>query len=1465
MKKLQYLTLLLIISLSVFSEKNMIVQDYTIDNGLPHNTVFSTLKDKDGFIWLGTWYGLASFDGVKFKSYNKRDDYNTDIPPHKIQILLEAPDGNLWVKTIDHKLFLFDKKNELFYDVFNEIKKKKYSVSPKIIKIQQNDSGELLLLTKNKDLLSAVSKGNGLVEIKLLYDSQSKREHKLTNNLFVEDTNYINWIGVDFKIISCKKGAELRNKPSDFISKKISLDQNQEFTCAYEFHKTLWVGDNSGNIFKIDYKKGNVTKIDLFNGLGSVQNIICLNGKNIFVSIEKQGVYEYDEKTNNSIKVFKLASSEVVTNTIIDSYDKVWFEIDQSSVIYFDPFNRLNKRFDIPKGKVNKEIRYQDGKELGMFFLGTSGDLVWFDRAKLSVSLLNKKSELTLAGEKNVYFDILLDKENILWLSSTLSGVFQVSFPKKQFNLFHFDETGQTFSSDNAVKTLFQSKNGDIWVATRSAEVFQLDKNRKVKQIFNYKNYWIGNVYHIMEDHKGNIWFSTKGNGLVKAEPNSQSSTNYNFTRYVYDENNPLSLSGNDVYYTYEDSNNCLWVALFGGGLNQMSQKDGKTIFNNKFNSFNKYPKYGLYMEVRNITEDKNGRIWVGTSDGLMSFNCKFKDPKQIDFEIYRSEKNGSNISDNDIYVLYKDAASEIWVSVFGGGLNKLESYDEINKIPVFKSYSLKEGQTSDVIVSIVEDNENALWLVTENSLTKFDKTKETFRNFDRYDGLPYVQMEQESSIKLDNGELWFGNRMGILSFNPQKIETYSFDYKTFIVNFQVSNKDIRSFKEHPILKESIRYAKSITLKHNQSTFVIEFAALNYYNQNRISYKYILKGFEDEWHFNGKNRIASYPNIPPGKYVFVVQSVDEANISFISERMLEINILPPWWFSWIAYVIYSIITLLIIYGVFRAVLFYIRVRNDIYVEQRVSEMKIKFFTNISHELRTPLTLIMGPIQELKQKQQLNDKGLQYVSMIEKNAGQMLQLVNQILDFRKIQNGKMILHVSQLELNSLIDSFQKEFSLLAEEKEISFNFQLADEDISIWADKEKLEIVIRNLLSNAFKFTLSGGSIYVTAGLKDNGEKCFVRVDDTGVGISQGKISEIFERFFQSDNSKNAYFPGTGIGLALSKEIVSLHHGTIHVESKVDQGSVFTVELLLGKDHYNPSEVNFYVGDTITEIEGEVVENSEFEELPILNDENKKDLPILLVVEDNKDLCNLLRMQLDDKYKVYMAGNGVEGLKKVHLYHPDIVVTDQMMPEMTGTEMLKKMRDDFQISHIPVIILTAKNDDEEKIKAISMGANSYITKPFSKEYLIATIEQLLSDRKVFRDKIWTLKKLEENDKNDTYENYLQKKDIEFLEKIHHVIEENLDNSDFNIDSIADTLGISRSAFFKKLKSITGLAPVDMIKEIRLTKSVELLKSTDLTISEIAFAVGFKDSGYYGKCFRKKYGQTASEYMSKFRLK
>ena len=790
--------------------------------------------------------------------------------------------------------------------------------------------------------------------------------------------------------------------------------------------------------------------------------------------------------------------------------------------------------------------------------------------------------------------------------------------------------------------------------------------------------------------------------------------------------------------------------------------------------------------------------------------------------------------------------------------------YDKERRVPVFKSYGIREGMNNDVVKSIVEDKDGNLWFTTEIGLSCFNKDTEQFRNYDRYDGFLNVELEESSALRTLNGDLWLGSRQGILTFSPNKLETQNMNYDTRIVDFKISNRDLRSFHEDPVLKESITFADAIRLKYNQSMFTIEFAALNFYNPNRVFYRYILEGYENEWHYNGKNRIASYTNVPPGSYTFRVETIDEANPELVSNRTLAITILPPWWLSWWAIVIYVVLGIIALYFSLRLAFFMIKMKNDIYIEQKVSEMKIKFFTNISHELRTPLTLIKGPIQELRERETLSPKGVQYVELMEKNTNQMLQLVNQILDFRKIQNGKMRLHVSLIDFNELVVSFQKEFRVLSEENEVSFTFQLPDAAIMIWADKEKLSIVIRNIISNAFKFTPSGGSIHVVAGLTEDGEHCFLRVEDNGIGIPQNKLTEIFERFSQGENAKNSYYQGTGIGLALSKEIVNLHHGVIRAESPEGKGTVFIVELLLGKEHYRISEVDFYVSDTETAPAGgvssaDIMAEEDSEE----QTEIDASLPNLLLVEDNKDLCQLIKLQLEDKFNIHIANNGVEGLKKVHLYHPDIVVTDQMMPEMDGLEMLQSIRKDFQISHIPVIILTAKNDEDAKTKAITLGANAYITKPFSKEYLLARIDQLLSERLLFRERIRLQMENQKTTEEDSYEQYLVKKDVQFLEKIHQVIEENMDDSDFNIDTIASGIGLSRSAFFKKLKSLTGLAPVDLVKEIRLNKSVELIKNTDLSISEIAFAVGFKDSGYYSKCFRKKYNQTPREYMSEWR--
>lgn len=1436
---------------------DMITEHYTTENGLPHKIVNCTVKDAEGWVWFGTWYGLCRFDGAKFKVYNNRDEYYMDIPPRKIQAIVEDKSRNLWVKTIDHKLYLFDKRKECFYSLWNELKKN-FQVSSQIIKIQGTSEGELLLLTKNKDLLKTSSDTTGAISLELLHHSQNKNRHyELKNNLLCETQDYLSWIGKDYKLISCPKGEELRRKPENFILQQIAGEKKLEFTCVYADKEYLWVGDDAGQVWKINSRNGNTERIVFSPDNLPIRNIAC-SPHYLYAQVEGKGFYEYHLQSRTFHKIELPVRGREITDIFFDSYDKVWLECGAEQLVYYDPLNKVVRNFAFSGEKILKQFKVQDGRENGFFILTPAGKVYLFDRDRLNVYPFSQSRQFSEGGKEVHFWDILLDPDGILWLSSVDAGVYRVLFPKQQFQLYFPETHLQKQGRSQHVKALFQSRNGDLWLGTRSSDVYRLGRDKQVKQIFSSQNYQIGAVYHIMEDRRGNLWFSTKGDGLVKAEPDTRVPYGFRFTRYLSEEQ-PRSISGNNIYFTFQDSRGRIWVGTYGGGLNLIEEKEGQVNFLHKYNCFKHYPQYGLYMDIRNITEDANGRIWIGTTDGLISFDGNFTSPEKIEFEVYRKEFEATNVADNDIYALYRDEDSQIWVSVFGGGLNKLVGYDAERKMPVFKPYSLKEGLASDVVYSITGDDEGNLWLATENGIARFNRKTETFRNFDKYDGLPAVRLEEECALVCASGEIWFGCDNGVLTFQPADLKNYNSQYGTYIVDFKVSNRDIRSFRNKPLLTGSIKDTRELTLAYNQSMFTLEYAALNYYNQNRLSYRYILEGYEKEWHLNGKNRIASYINVPPGEYTFRVQAIDEADPEHPAERTLQITILPPWWRTRLAYFVYFLISLVLIVAIVRLVFFMIKIKNDLYIDQKLAELKIKFFTNISHELRTPLTLIKGPLQELKDKEQLSEKGNQYVELMEKNTNQMLQLVNQILDFRKIENGKMRLHISKVDLNALVNSLYREFRLLAEEKEISFTWEQKNENLFLWVDKEKLEIVIRNILSNAFKFTPAGGSIYMSIGSTEDG-KCYIRVEDTGVGIPQNKLSEIFERFSQGENAKNAVYPGTGIGLALAKEIISLHQGEITVESKLQKGSVFTVLLQTGKEQYDPAKVNFYVGDVVDETS---VENPE---APVRSEEEEGEKEhsfqdSLLLVEDNKDLCRLIQLQLEDKFKVYVAHNGVEGLKKVHLYHPDIVVTDQMMPEMDGLQMLEQIRKDFQVSHIPVVILTAKNDEEAKTYAISKGANAYITKPFSKDYLLARVEQLLSERKLFRENVW--KAGTESDSKTDYEQYLVKKDVELLDKIHKIIEENLENSDFNIDTIAANIGLSRSAFFKKLKSLTGLAPVDLVKEIRLNKSVELIKNTDMTITEIAFAVGFKDSGYYSKCFRKKYMQTPREYMSEYR--
>ena len=1451
-------------SLQAVAQPDMIVEHYTQEEGLPSNTVYSGLKDRDGFMWFGTWHGLCSFDGAKFATYTSRFDHLSDVPPQKVRNLVEDSDGYLWIRNTDNHLYLFDKAAESYHDVYNDLKRMSRNVQ--VIKIQRSPSGRVVILTRNKDIFEASAKGGGKVAVTKIFDSRNHVDAatmRLRRNVLGENTDYVYWLStrLDVCVVPKKGGRRVLG----------SLAGAGALSCFASAGRYLCVGTAGGEVYVVDVTTGHTRKYAFADVKTPITSVSLMAGRIYFTT--SSGLYSLAQGSRPQLAV---GSTGGATISFADKYGKLWLCSRGGAMICHDPAQGRRITFTMPGDSLFAEMKFVDAGANGLFILHRNGDVWRFDHKTGNVQNVNLLREFKDNVTDTHFFDVDMDDSGIMWLSSTTSGVFKVCFPKYSFRFLFPDMidgalTGTpaagpvgragmysqfsdgTVTADSGVRAVCQTRAGDLWIGTRDGDLYCVDvKANRVKRRFGADD--VGVVYHIMEDKVGTLWFSTKGAGLVAAVPDALAPQGLRLTRYTNRRGDPRSISSNRVYYTYQDGKGRIWVCTFYGGLNLIERRGRDVVFVHKRNGMKDYPKYELYTDVRSITEDRDGRLWVATTDGLMSFDGNFKSAAGIKFETYRGEGN-PGIINNDIYTMFKDSRGDIWLGIFGNGLKRIERYDKDAGRPVLQSFTVNERQGGNVITSITEDKDHCLWIGTENGLASLKPGSTLAKSYDRFAGFPNVNVEDNTSECLQDGRIVIGCRQGLLVFNPSTVlgdnETR---HNTFIVDFKVNNRDLEDF-DPPIYSGAVKYADRITLRHDQSTFTIEFASPHYADNAAVPYAYMLDGYEEQWHESDGNRVASYANVPPGSYKFRVKVNDGVS----PERVVEVVVLPPWWATWWARTIYVILGLLALYGIARTVAYVIRMRNEVYINDRLAELKIRFFTNVSHELRTPLSLIKGPIEELKANEKLSPSGHEYLDLIERNSRKMLQLVNQILDFRKIQNGKMKLHVSLVDVTAMIETLMGEFKVLAGERDIAFTFEHPSERVTAWCDAEKIGVVLNNLINNAFKYTDDGGSICVA--LASSGDVCTICVEDDGASIPKSQLGLIFERFSQADNktSGDTAYAGTGIGLSLSKEYVNMHHGRIWADNmEGGSGVAFTVELPTGKEHFNDRDIEVYFDDHTAEND---VTDDEIAVTANTDGGVKADVPTIILIEDNADMCRMLKLQLSGRYNVFAARDGNEGLKKIYQYHPDIIVSDLMMPGVSGLDVLRSVRQDFNISHIPVIILTAKNTDEDKMAAVKAGANAFIPKPFSSNYLVARVNQLLDEQRIFQRKMVVQAAVDNGgaeEPGDEYEQHLVKKDIEFIHQINAIIESNLNSNDFNIDTIAGTIGLSRSAFFKKLKSLTGFAPVDLVREIRLGKAARLIETTDGSITEIAYSVGFRDVGYFGKCFKKKYGKSPKEY-------
>jgi len=756
------------------------------------------------------------------------------------------------------------------------------------------------------------------------------------------------------------------------------------------------------------------------------------------------------------------------------------------------------------------------------------------------------------------------------------------------------------------------------------------------------------------------------------------------------------------------------------------------------------------------------------------------------------------------------------------------------------------------------------------------------------------VRFSEAASTLTAKGSMLFGASGGVFIFNPDSIRKSSYIPPIVFSKLMVTNEDITP-GDNSLLKVDIDDTDPLVLSHKENIFSVHFAALDYTNPQNIQYAYILDGFEKQWTFADKQRSVTYTNLPKGEYVLRVRSTNSDGVWVDNERILNIVILPSFWETPVAYVLYVLFILIIILVAVYILFTIYRLKHEVSVEQQISDIKLRFFTNISHELRTPLTLIAGPVEQVLKNDKLPADAREQLVVVERNTNRMLRLVNQILDFRKIQNKKMKMQVQRVDIVPFVRKVMENFEAVAEEHRIDFLFQTEKEHLYLWVDADKLEKIVFNLLSNAFKYTPNGKMI--TMFIREDEKTVSIGVQDQGIGIAENKKKSLFVRFENLVDKNLFNQASTGIGLSLVKELVEMHKATISVDSHLGEGSCFKVDFLKGKEHYD-KEAEFILEDADAPARmGQVVDiaNSSIQSETLVSDDSEKiddvygeefakeenSKELMLLVEDNQELREFLRSIFSPMYRVVEAADGKEGASKALKYLPDIIISDVMMPEKDGIEMTRELRADMTTSHIPIILLTAKTTIESKLEGLEYGADDYITKPFSATYLQARVENLLMQRKklqsFYRDSLMHINistgqeevpvatdmPSAEEDVSETPPTTLEMSpnDRKFMDKLVELMEQNMDNGELVVDDLVRELAVSRSVFFKKLKTLTGLAPIEFIKEMRIKRATQLIETGEFNMTQISYMVGINDPRYFSKCFKAQVGMTPTEYRDR----
>ena len=1087
-------------------------------------------------------------------------------------------------------------------------------------------------------------------------------------------------------------------------------------------------------------------------------------------------------------------------------------------------------------------------------------------------------------------YSLLLDSKGMVYMGTWGGGLYRFDPEKERFSKIHIKpgKLGELNTDYDIILKIIEDKSGTIWIGTDGGGVCRIGDQLPFQGLAvdddnqtGIENY---HVLSLIEDKNSNLWIGTKGGGLY-----------YSKDRLNFIEIDNPDATGPDfkvVKSIYESSDGIKWVGT-NFGLHQLVLYDGKyhlknqiaaeksqirkvqSLFEKDGTLFLGTQQHGFwsgkhintpaenwkqYVPVNDsilrnerisfIHSDDRNRIWVGSYKGIYFFD--YKKEKFRNLKFVQNQKLTS-----DIILSWCQLNDSTFFVGTPSGLNLLVE-TESGAFSIEHFYQ-EDGLPDDYIHALVTDDEKKLWITTNSGVARFNPKNKSFNNYDKSDGLQGRSFSEGCAFKNTSGEIYFGGASGFNYFQPNKIKDNQNLPEPAIISLSMHSNKVAPGEElhgRVILEEDISYTQKLVLTHREREFTLTFSAMSYDAPERNNYAYRLLNYDDQWSYSSTNRSVTYNQLRAGRYVFEVKASNNHSVWNEEPVRLQIKVIPAPWKSWWAIMTYILIALGLVALIRWVAVRQSRMAHTLELERvrgdqahEINEMKLQFFTNISHEFRTPLTLILAPVQELLSAENISAKGKKKLRMIEQNSKRLLSLVGQLLDFRKTETGKMKISVSKLDLIRYMKQEVNAFRGLAESNQIKLSFHSDASQMMLWFDPEKMGIVMNNLLSNAFKYVPEDGEISVVLIKQEKSARIEVR--DNGKGIPQTELKRIFDRFYQVDSTLNRSTGGSGIGLALTKRIVELHNGIISVKSHRDVETVFSIDLLLGREHFSEDQIaQDFIFDAPCEDVISLEQEIQTGKREVTKTKGEK--KTLLIVEDQEDINNYIADLFQEDYNVIQKFDGIGGYANCMQTLPDLIISDVMMPGMDGFELCEKVKKQERTAHIPVVLLTAKTADQFKIKGITTGADAYITKPFNTEELLVQVQTLLKSRKILKNTFSKKVTLEPTDiEISSYEE-------EFLNQAVKIVEDHMHDHDFGAEVLASSLNMSTSTLYRKLKLLSSMSTNVFIRSIRLKRAAQLLADPHKTIAEISVQIGIADLKYFRKCFRDMYGSSPSKY-------